>query len=277
MKKLIVIAVAGLMIPALGLAQEGKKWRIHLSVFTASVPRTEFANSFGTEGTALWVFESEDGSQGFVRSDSKAGFGFSLGFSYDVTSLVQFGPGEMATRAYLEFALAPSFTYAGAPEWEHLYVWDESAGGYFESVYEHVQSGRKASFYGLTLGAVITPFRKIPVSLDLNAGLWRWHLEYVSETAAAYGTSLDMAFIEDYLGGEYKGNGKWEKNIIGPVVGVGLRFGFLKYFSLDLMAKFPMMTTRQAWTGLYNVLGDPIRSRVYGSGNLWGIGLSVYY
>lgn len=277
MKRLIAIAVAGLMIPALALAQEGKKWRIHVSVFTASVSRTEFANSFGTEGTALWVFESDDGSQGFVRSGSKSGFGFALGFSYDATSLLQFGRYEIPTRAYIEFALAPSFTYADAPEWEHLYVWDESAEDYVESVYEHVQSGRKASFYGLTLGVVISPFRKIPISLDLNAGLWRWRLKYVSATALAYGTSLDTAFIEDYLGGEYKGNGKWEKDIIGPVVGVGLRFDFLKYFSLDLMAKFPMMTTRRAWTGLYNVIGEPIRSRVYGTGNLWGVGLSVYY
>ena len=277
MKKLIVIAVAGLMISSSGLAQQGKKWRIHFSAFTASVPRTEFANSFATEGSALWVFENEDGSQGFVRNGSKGGFGFALGFSYDVTSLVQFGPGEITARAYVEFALAPSFTYADAPEWEHLYVWDESAEDYVESVYERVQSGRKASFYGLTLGAVISPFKKIPISLDLNAGLWRWHLEYVSETAAAYGTSLDTSFIEDYLGGEYNGNGKWEKNIIGPVVGLGLRFAFLKYFSLDLIGKFPLMTSRRAWTGLYNVVGDPIRSKVYGTGNLWGVGLSVYY
>ena len=277
MKKLIAIAVAGLMIPALALAQEGKKWRIHLSVFAASVSRTEFANSFATDGNQLYPYESEDGSQGFVRNGSKAGLGFSLGFSYDVTSLVQSGPGDIDIRAYVEFTLAPSFSYADAPEWEHYFAWDDSTASFVESVYERVQTGRKASFYGLTLGVMMLPFKRIPISFEFNGGLWNWRLESVSPTALAYGPSLDTSAVEDYVESAYKGNGKWEKDFWGFIFGSGLRFYFLKHFSLDLLAKFPLIISRHAWTGFTNIMGDPIKSKVYGTGTIWGVGLSVYY
>ena len=277
MKKLALIVVAALMIPALGTAQQGKKWKINLSVFTAKVSRTEFVNSFATDGSEIWLFESGDGSEGFILNSSKGGLGFSLGFSYDVTSFVGFGSGNGAVMAYAEFTLAPSFAYADIPEREHQYAWDESTDSYLENRHERVQSGRKVSLYGLTLGAVILPFARIPVSLDLNGGLWRWRLEYVSGTSLLYGSSLGTAFLEEYLGSEYKGNGKWEKDILGFVVGAGLRFTFLKHLSLDLMAKFPLMTTRRAWTGLVNLYGDPIRSNVSRAGTILGIGLSAYY
>jgi hypothetical protein len=155
---------------------------------------------------------------------------------------------------------------------------DAGAGHFVDETLMFVQTGRKARFMGLNFGCVLIPFRRIPVGVDLFGGLWICHREFVSGTVAYYDGRESIQLVEDLLGGDYEGGGKFVKNKIGFVLGAGLKIYPLRFVSIDAKYTLNLVNSREESTNLYYVeSGDTVMRGIAGFGHVASIGLTFYF
>jgi hypothetical protein len=88
---------------------------------------------------------------------------------------------------------------------------------------------------GVTLGTIVTPFKKLPLGLDLGFGYWRYRQEYVSGTLKTF-QNADLLWVTGEPSDtqlSYGGDGKLERNSGALTVKIGLTYRLTRLLSLD--------------------------------------------
>jgi hypothetical protein len=159
-------------------------------------------------------------------------YGFSLGYSYGFMDSVS---GRIMVSIYAEYSYCPTVKFKDGTETLTHVEWNQAKLAFVDVVTNYPQTGRKAGMSGVTLGTIVTPFKKLPLGLDLGFGYWRYRQEYVSGTLKSF-QNADLLWVTGEPSDtqlSYGGDGKLERNSGALTVKIGFTYRLTRFLSLD--------------------------------------------
>jgi hypothetical protein len=253
------------------------EWHFYVSPFASLMMHSEFPSRYDTFQMRIGnIVTNQLFSVKYVRQSSKPGLGFSVGFT--TNSFFDF-PQEEKFKKYFygELAFVPALKYSDASETEIR------SDGSTQQTIVALQSDRRCYAIGGNFGVVMFPIKKLPVGIDVSAGLHVAKQQFVSGTWKQYGyMGMATGIGEDQwdyaANSKYDGHGKWTVGDLGLVAGLGLHIVPSRSWSADLMFRPSFVVTRSRKTGLiYVPSGEQQIDSTYGIGRLLSAGVTYYF
>lgn len=276
---LVILALVLLALPSRAAATERKhsrRWHITISGLGGQWAGAPFLKNYMIDGNHnmwLWTSGGDGESEAWGKGRSQLLTGYAVGFSYDFSPVIS---------AYAEYAFLPELKFGDGKELEYQHYWDEGLQTYISQTLERTQTGRKAKIGGAALGMLLRPFEKIPLKLDIKAGLWSYEGEFISPTCAFYDGEATYSFLEKRSegrqAGSYEGQGRWIDQHTALLLGIGLKYFPWRWVSIDCGYQGLSYVQREYTGYLYAGTGEHYDAPIYyGLGSMWKAGLTLYF
>ena len=274
---LLVFGCIGLPLVADSMDQPaGRKWHFQISAFGGFESGARFIHHFrlySDREMALW-YNNDNVSEAWDTADAAFVPGAALGIGYDLSRVV-------SVYARFSYVLTAKFHDGVEETLQTLDISDTETYGKFVT---YPQTSRKAQAFGGSVGAVLSPFLRIPVGLDIELGLWGYNQEFLSATCQKYDQEAAITMLETRNVidgrdvGEYQGRGKWKESHLCLMVGLGLKYYPIQCVSVDLNWRTLGYLKDDSSDIVFQDNGQGgRRSKWYTVASLWTAGVSFYF
>lgn len=272
----VILGFSGSLLLA-GTSDEpaARRWHFQLSAFGGFESEASFFHHFrlySDREMTLW-YDNEP-AEAWSHADAHFVPGGSVGIGYDLSRVVSL---------YARFSYVFPVTFRDGVE-ETIQTFDINDSATYGRIATYAQTDRKAQAFGGSVGAVCTPFSRIPVGMDLELGLWSYAQKFLSETCQKYDSDAVMSGIENRNlldgrdTGEYLGQGRWRENHLCLMVGLGLKYYPVRWLSADLNWRTLGYLKSESTSLVHRDTGEGVRrSKWYTSASLVSAGLTFYY